>query len=1171
MVNAETKTIEQNRREERQADVQILFPVSMLIRMPGLEMPAEVLNYHYKGACLRFAQVPPGFLEALEKGKVQMDFFVGKRLIRSALPFRMAWQSLTEDQTIGIEFLASTKDFIARSARYSVHPEFAPQVSAPDPLDPNRTVFFKVQNISETGMLVLSSLANKHLLPGLNLRGCTLSIPGHGAIQVSLFVANTRRSDVDGMFELGVSVDGDRGDYIALARRYVSILSPIDDGGGGDLTTEPPLLGKQLKQGISYRLVSSEEDYVKILKLRHAAYSHKGKAKPGAKWGDQGEGLRQEGTLLAGFMGSRLVCCVELRFSDGPVPFRLEKYIGDKPLPMKSTRSVEINKLVVHPKAHGSDVIVGIFQKIHSILVIKGGYDILILATDQLAPLYVRLGFIRTDISVQHPHLANTMLTLLQLPMNSYLHAKQINPVAWMSVYESTQRFLEGVGVAQPLGLRYSYRLKKRVGTALTPLLLRTKGKKKASAQARSNDTSNSAFVDPRWTSQHIIAPIIKPYIAEADEMIGKDKVDAILNQIGVPRSFFNRQANWVSIPFLDEFLDRFSAHGSISELSRRSGERSLQRDQIGVKYLFLKHFATPRLALQSTESILKKFNLARSYKLLEVTSNRAKFAVGTVPGVPLPKHKESCLNWQANFEAYFKIIKGTVGRVKKLGCCYEGDEACLYELEWTQSRRVLPTFVTAVAFVALTLISAPYFTGSLSGPIPQLMLLTGAVGFAFWELFHRRQDNTNFATEYERIELESSEKYSELQLAKTTLDERYREARLLEETAKAIQASSELSTMLQVSLDSICTHFGFDRAFVMLVDEKKEMLRTSALACIQEGAEDLWGFRVDLSKQREKAIFVSSVFHTGNSVLIDNIDTHIFQLNEVSQSLIRKLGSKGFIIVPIPSENGRWGVLIADKTTPKKSLSRTDLTLLQRVSQHLGIALDKQAKLEHERGVRQLFQKYVPVEIINQVQPGRTAALGGQLRKVYALFLDIRDFTRISSSLPPQATLDWLNRVFNLVQETASAHGGWIDKFLGDGALITWGAVGTSTASVSEVILAAIEIQAGLTSLNEKLVAEGFPHVKIGMGINCGQAIVGNVGAATRMEYTSIGGPLNVASRLESLSKELGAFLVVSDKMLAEMSGDLRKKFKELEGVTIRGVQEPVRIGFILREGTKS
>src|SRR5690606_21481845 len=148
----------------------------------------------------------------------------------------------------------------------------------------------------------------------------------------------------------------------------------------------------------------------------------------------------------------------------------------------------------------------------------RGGYDILITATNALTPLYTRLGFGHMGLSVPHPVLKDQVLNFLLLPMQHYLEARQINPLAWVYVYESTQRFLESLGVARPLQRRPLYKLKRMVGFLLSKLLSSRRRNRNNSHRApHAQENIGSQFIDPKWTSQHIIAPIIKPYILEAD------------------------------------------------------------------------------------------------------------------------------------------------------------------------------------------------------------------------------------------------------------------------------------------------------------------------------------------------------------------------------------------------------------------------------------------------------------------------------------------------------------------------------------------------------------------------------------------------------------------------------------------------------------------------------
>jgi class 3 adenylate cyclase len=395
-----------------------------------------------------------------------------------------------------------------------------------------------------------------------------------------------------------------------------------------------------------------------------------------------------------------------------------------------------------------------------------------------------------------------------------------------------------------------------------------------------------------------------------------------------------------------------------------------------------------------------------------------------------------------------------------------------------------------------------------------------------------------------------------------------YQEAKLLEKTSKEIQKNANLVDILDTALEAICTRFSFDRTFVMLKNDKGDLLTTTAVAGIEEGADLIWKFKVNIGEKRDNPMVLSSVYHSGTSILIKDISQHLFQLTTDSQKLIAGLGASGFIMVAIPARDGNWGVLIADRVKDGPLLDRRDVVLLERLAQQMGIALDKQADLESEKRQRHTFQKYVPADILALTKGIEAPVLGGTEKNIACMFIDIRDFTALAQAYPPTAVLEILNRVFAMIQPIVSGYNGVIDKFLGDGALITWGAVGTQPWKYDDTVLAAKAIIDRIPALNESLNKLGYPTVRIGIGINAGPAIVGNVGSDSRMEYTAIGSTVNVASRLEGLCKKLEAVLLISDSVYIQLSSSLQNiEWVRNEDTQLRGVSERQRIWFLREE----
>jgi len=148
------------------------------------------------------------------------------------------------------------------------------------------------------------------------------------------------------------------------------------------------------------------------------------------------------------------------------------------------------------------------------------------------------------------------------------------------------------------------------------------------------------------------------------------------------------------------------------------------------------------------------------------------------------------------------------------------------------------------------------------------------------------------------------------------------------------------------------------------------------------------------------------------------------------------------------------------------------------------------------------------------------------------------------------------LNDYFEAMVEVIFRHNGTLDKFIGDGIMVIFGAPEDDVYQEEHALRAALEMQRELGKLADKWAPEGI-GIRIGIGINSGPAIVGNIGSARRMDYTAIGDTVNLASRLESATKELGVGIVISEYTYNALRGAFR--FREMGSIQVRGRTEPV------------
>jgi adenylate cyclase len=199
---------------------------------------------------------------------------------------------------------------------------------------------------------------------------------------------------------------------------------------------------------------------------------------------------------------------------------------------------------------------------------------------------------------------------------------------------------------------------------------------------------------------------------------------------------------------------------------------------------------------------------------------------------------------------------------------------------------------------------------------------------------------------------------------------------------------------------------------------------------------------------------------------------------------------------------------------------------------------------------------------------------LEGEKRVVSVLFCDIRGFTARSEKSTPEQMVALLNEYLPVVIEAAQAHGGTVNKFGGDSTLIIYGAPRPLQESAYQAVLTALDMQANLERLNEKLVKRGEDPIRIGVGINTGVVLAGAVGPKERQEYTVIGDTVNLASRIEALNKEYPGYGILISGRTYEALDTRHAEFEfvELGKISIRGKEAPVYVWAVkgLKLGTK-
>jgi adenylate cyclase len=224
-------------------------------------------------------------------------------------------------------------------------------------------------------------------------------------------------------------------------------------------------------------------------------------------------------------------------------------------------------------------------------------------------------------------------------------------------------------------------------------------------------------------------------------------------------------------------------------------------------------------------------------------------------------------------------------------------------------------------------------------------------------------------------------------------------------------------------------------------------------------------------------------------------------------------------------------------------------------------------AGLAERDRVRNLLGKVVSPEIATQLLQS-DLKLGGEEREVTILFADLRDFTSLSERMPPAEVLALLNRYLDRMSAVIEQHGGVIDKYIGDAIMALFGAPVAVADAPARAVAAARDMARALDTLNTELRAEGKPALAFGIGLNTARVVAGNMGSKTRLNYTVIGDGVNLASRLEGLTKDpaYATPIIASEATLAAITP--RPVARELGEVKVKGKSEAVKIFALTARG---
>ncbi|MFL6314336.1 MAG: adenylate/guanylate cyclase domain-containing protein [Terriglobales bacterium] len=376
----------------------------------------------------------------------------------------------------------------------------------------------------------------------------------------------------------------------------------------------------------------------------------------------------------------------------------------------------------------------------------------------------------------------------------------------------------------------------------------------------------------------------------------------------------------------------------------------------------------------------------------------------------------------------------------------------------------------------------------------------------------------------------------------------------VLYEAGKALSSKLALEHICEQVISLACLIEGVERGFVMLFDERGEVAKQTEVR-----------YRDPASAGSRPQIILSTrvlelIRKERQPILIDDVSAD--ERFTGSESL-KISGLRSAMCAPLVGKDQLFGVLYVDNLEKASAFTQDELNVFALVAAQAGAAVDN--AMAHEKIAQQSLQRsalerFLSPEVVEMVVANPDIRLGGVNQEVTVMFADIRGFTTMSETMEPGRVVEILNEYFTRVTDVIFDNGGTLDKYIGDAVMAVFGAPISKGNDAAAAVNSAMQIQRLLIELNRDAAAREWPELRVGIGINTGNAIAGNIGSPRRLDYTVVGDAVNTAQRL--MTNAAGGQILISEST-AKKLGKTGKTIdlERLPELKVKGRSEAVPV----------
>jgi adenylate cyclase len=384
--------------------------------------------------------------------------------------------------------------------------------------------------------------------------------------------------------------------------------------------------------------------------------------------------------------------------------------------------------------------------------------------------------------------------------------------------------------------------------------------------------------------------------------------------------------------------------------------------------------------------------------------------------------------------------------------------------------------------------------------------------------------------------------------------------AALLDITKKV---NSELNkdALLEIIIDKAIELIHAERGFLILVENGVNVFKVA-----RRHDKTLI---VNPERQISRSV-LKSVVETGEPVLTIDAQKDLSGMS----GTIASLEIRSLLCVPLRAKEKVLGCIYVDSHVAEQEFGEEALNLLQAMADQSAIAMENarlydevMASRENEKKVRQMFQKYVPADVVRKALEMKDGGRLSAKQTATVLFSDIRSFTSISEKMEPEGVVSFLNDYMQRMVDIVFEEGGIVDKFIGDAVMAVFGAPVVKPDDATRAVRAAVRMLEELENFNADQAKKGGVNIRIGVGVHTGPLIAGNIGSDRKMEYTVIGDTVNIASRVQDLNKEFKTEIIITQGCYD--ATDKSFPVRPLKPYKVKGKEQEVMLYEVIRPET--